>query len=307
MKRNAFTLVEMLVVVAIIGVLVAIFLPSTWASREIAKRVICANNLHRLMTGLRGDRVDRKIRTENVDPVFDSAAWPSGAYQFLHAAGIFRCPADERRVVGLHMPDLMYLTGWTNPRTEIPFVPGRLCKARRGVDAEGHTYTEYVIEENLDWPHGATWNGELARYPNYSENDGLWRLYDDIEGCRVLKLMAYTCSLGNGLQYRGEVLWDSLRNHVGDEIVLSKMFTSYGFNDSISLKKRVNDRTIVLLDFCDRVVDPAAPDIASQLSDPDSARHLGNHNVLYADGSVSPQPLGSAHLYPQIHPELWEP
>jgi prepilin-type N-terminal cleavage/methylation domain-containing protein/prepilin-type processing-associated H-X9-DG protein len=50
--RKAFTLVELLIVVAIIGVLVALLVPAVQAAREAARRASCQNNLKQLGLGV---------------------------------------------------------------------------------------------------------------------------------------------------------------------------------------------------------------------------------------------------------------
>src|SRR5690606_19993468 len=50
--RVGFTLVELLTVIALVGVLIALLLPAGQAARESSRRTQCSNNLKQLSMGL---------------------------------------------------------------------------------------------------------------------------------------------------------------------------------------------------------------------------------------------------------------
>src|SRR5712671_3306192 len=61
LKRQAFPLVELLVIIAIIGLLVALLLPAIQAAREAARRAQCKNNLKQIGLALHNFESARRV------------------------------------------------------------------------------------------------------------------------------------------------------------------------------------------------------------------------------------------------------
>ncbi|MEO5917551.1 MAG: type II secretion system protein [Luteolibacter sp.] len=100
MKRRGFTLVEMIIVVAIIATLLGIGFPMTRSVINKSREATCLNNLRSLGVALQtylqehGNimpelKAGRASKTEEV-PVLDVALLP-----YLETPDAFRCPADK--------------------------------------------------------------------------------------------------------------------------------------------------------------------------------------------------------------------
>ena len=121
-NRHGFTLVEILVVVAIVGILAALLFPSFASAREKARASSCLSNYHQIGVAIQMYAQDNDDKTPANGGSFSGLIQDSVPY--LHTSAIFICPDDndreeEKRGGSYRMPSLYQnkplSCGWINP------------------------------------------------------------------------------------------------------------------------------------------------------------------------------------------------
>lgn len=93
--RSAFTLVELLTVIAIIAILSTILIPAVSRGRERGRRAYCMNNLNQLGKALVGYADANKDRLPGTTTDSMGSLWDLALLPFLgEATNIFACPSD---------------------------------------------------------------------------------------------------------------------------------------------------------------------------------------------------------------------
>ncbi len=116
---RAFTLVEILVVIAVVALLAAILFPAFYRAREAARRVSCASNLQQIGLALRQYSQDFNGYyplayaqvASNPDPLPDADgqvrrySWATQIFPYVHSADTFRCPSNPKNGLSATAPD----------------------------------------------------------------------------------------------------------------------------------------------------------------------------------------------------------
>ncbi len=152
--KSGFTLVELLVVIAVIGILVALLLPAVQAAREAARRMSCTNNLKQMSLALHNYH-----DTYRVFP-------PSGIYP--RGATGDGWSFQARLLPFLEQANLQDLIDWN------------LSYAAQTAVARTRVPTYLCPSETKDYERP---DGAITHYPlNYGVNVGTWFVYDPNNG-----------------------------------------------------------------------------------------------------------------------------
>ncbi|MBV9467776.1 MAG: DUF1559 domain-containing protein [Abitibacteriaceae bacterium] len=183
-RRDGFTLVEVLVVAAILALLAGILLPVLAGAREQARKAACQSNLHQIglsmlqyeqdhdeMNPFDGAACIAGANGSSGDPFQRADGWVSEIMPYARTQEVFQCPSASE-----HRPNqsTLGLTYWLNgplfcqsamPAKSVPITairgPSRVVVAFDDLGGEGREQMLY----RLFW-NGVNWtdNGDFTTY-----------------------------------------------------------------------------------------------------------------------------------------------
>lgn len=179
-RRAGFTLMELLVVVAVIALLISILLPSLSRAREQGKSTVCLSNMRNLMLAT-------QMYEQSYDGHFPSAGYYHGgqaneadkswiiqlANEYGKQRDMLRCPSDLSPFWSQPNPDAVGLNG--NP--DDPNDPG---SGFRQTSYASNGYTAYPVGDNeiiynrrerIRWPSTTIFWAEIVGEGEYANAD----------------------------------------------------------------------------------------------------------------------------------------
>jgi prepilin-type N-terminal cleavage/methylation domain-containing protein/prepilin-type processing-associated H-X9-DG protein len=182
-RRGGFTLLELLCVIAIIGILVSMSLPAYTSFREKSDGVKCSSNLRQIGAVLQAyvgqnDGQFPEIETDPSNPIYPSESQAKGLLETLAPLGltvdVVKCPADIRN------PSFNYFAKRGTSYEWAPYVDDELAAAPQVFGRRGQftvPLSKILVCFDTERVHGL--RGDYKSKKNYLYADGHIRNYWD--------------------------------------------------------------------------------------------------------------------------------
>lgn len=226
--RRAFTLIEVLVVVAIIALLVAILVPSLRKARALARTSVCASNLRQGMTGavmkLQEDGAKERWST--------NFGWATHALKQLSATTeVFTCPDDPDPRPVAAVLDRLYLNADGSGYEGTTAGDAIFSQIRRNFQGTSKWVTD--IQDQLKGRRFDDGGNDVCNDPNGD-------LLVEYEATKGRYFATATARKGAAawrhdvLDYKGRTIWQRVEGRT-PERQIPILWMSYGVNASAGL------------------------------------------------------------------------
>jgi prepilin-type N-terminal cleavage/methylation domain-containing protein/prepilin-type processing-associated H-X9-DG protein len=319
--RRGFSLVEVLLVIAIIAILVTLLLPSLVAARAASRRSQCQNRLHQIGIAINA----RATRQTSTTQLLDPRIWTTMLLPYMeNAEATLVCSdAEEKSSVVTDDAFNQSMVWWTyHPQ------PSHVCQQSKFDTAEPYTYLTNDPDGGFtmsfdDLQQNLTDNLVLKfmpAKPGYTvtilKNDGAHpiEIYGPPDGSVTQKHVGKSFDShwpgGTIVQTPSGPLLIDIPKGSGEGVGQVFFFpwfgivrTDYGMNDRAH-RFTHDTRKIIVVEYKNHIVRPLVDNWGNLIQ----PRHAGMSNVLFSDGHVSARHPNQIDFRIQaIHDELWQP
>lgn len=297
-QRTAFTLVELLVVVTIIGILISLLMPAVQTARESGRKAQCANNLHQI-------GVAYNNRASKVSEPLKARGWLGELSPYLEDIGsMYVCPSQSHEEQATPPPaevGWVLLTRHPGGTIRIDCEPGPHCRVTGG--EFGSAFYELLFEWN---DRGGDWNDLALQFETVDGEVIVTVTHHDDSTLSHGSFSAQVFS-PSGQEIINVGRYDAAASVPPGDYPAFREEADYGMN-AWAHRLYQDAPKILVLEYHKAVADCRYPDGGDIWQDEVAPRHLGTLNVLFVDGRVeSHYPNDIDPNVAALYNEYWKP